>query len=192
MTRTVITSETPVEMARDEQIGQVKGLLDPILRKLTKDQIQAIIHAGGEFQMMFNNGLGLLLREILAEKAITDGKFDSYFIGLSLEMFPLNEEPVESVQEVCLNEWVGTRAAMMRINVAGKKFASPLTALRYATKYPEKQLCDPLAVIFEIDGDLWHLILGRDRSKRRLTIGLCGLGYEWGESFHFLVVDNDK
>lgn len=63
MTQRAITSEAPVEMARDEQIGQVKGLLDPILRKLTKSQIQSIIHAGGQLQ----DGVRTLVQGLVAK-----------------------------------------------------------------------------------------------------------------------------
>ncbi len=190
MTQTVITSETPVEMARDEQIGQVKGLLDPILRKLTKNQIQMIIHAGGELQKMFNDGVAQLFPKLVVQEAIMDGKFDYTYVNLPIDNFPLTEEPIESVKEMHLNAYLTTRNAMARVNEEGKKFASPLTALRYVAKYPSRQLEYPMVVIFEIDGWFWGIFFGRRGSVLRgLDVDHFNFSRMWHHSFRFLVVD---
>lgn len=191
MTQTVITSETPVEKARDEQIGQVKGLLDPILRKLTKDQIQMIIHAGGVLQDRFRVVLSELLGKPV-EKAIADGNFNYKAVDLPLEKFPMTEDPVESIKEVCFNEILTIRNVVERINRAGKKFASPLTALRYAAKYPGKQLHHTMLVVFEINGKFWYLLLTGSGSWRSLRVERWCLDSKWGQDCYFLVVDNDK
>ncbi|MDB4940046.1 MAG: hypothetical protein JWO40_471 [Candidatus Doudnabacteria bacterium] len=188
---TTITSDASVTTAgpsTDEQIGHLKGLLDPRLRRLSDPLAQILIHAGGQFQEMFDSGLDSLLGKLVVEAAIVDGKFDYKYVSLPIEKFPLTEEPLDGVEELHFNQVLTTRQILANIDGKSQKCASPLTALRYAAKFPGKQLEYVLAVIFEIDGQPQHLILDRQRSERSVHVSQDYLDGNWNERCRFLVV----
>lgn len=189
MTTTITSQASVAGPATDDQIGHLKGLLDPRLRRLRNPHAQALIRAGGQFQSSFNAMLDNLLGKLVVQKAIDEVGFAYKYVNLPLEQFPVTEEPVDSVKELHTNEYLTTREVLARVKGASKKFASPLTALKYAARYPGKQLECPLAVIFEIDGQLWYLVLYRDGDERYLDVRRYGLDDGWHEYYRFLVVD---
>lgn len=123
-------------------------------------------------------------------KAIDDNHFDAKYLDLKPEQIPLvgKGEVDHEVGEVHLNQYITTREVIAKIDERGYKFADPLTALRYALKLPDRQRQYPLAVIFEINGQLWCLVLLRDGSKRRVFVNRCNLDDYWDEDYRFLVV----
>ncbi len=175
-------------LSNDGQVGHLKGLLDPRLRRLSFSSAQILIHAGDQLQEMFDSALDSLLGKLVVEAAMAEGKFDYKYVNLPTEKFPLTEEPLDGVQEMHFNEVLTTRQILAKVKAAKKKCASPLTALRWAAKFPKKQLDYPLAVIFEIDGQLWYLLLDRNGGERNLGVNRDGLGGKWDEFCRFLVV----
>ena len=127
---------------------------------------------------------------ITVEEAIAACKFVSEYIGLPLEKFPLTEEPVESAGEISLGEYRKTGSVIEKVDRANKKFASPLTALRYVAKYQGTCFSHhPLTVLFEVDGQLWTMLVIRMGSGRELNISQDDVEDEWREGDRFLVVD---
>lgn len=184
MAQTAIASDAPTK----GQIAAVQDMDEPKLRTLSKGNIQLVVHAGDLYRERYDAMVDQLLSELVVQKAIDDGKFDYKYIDLPLEQWPLIEEPADSVKEFHPNEYLKTRDVLARVESAGKKFASPLTALKYAAKYPDKQFECPMAVIFKINGQLWCLVLGRGGDERRLSVYRCSLDGGWDESYRFLVV----
>lgn len=175
--------------ATDDQIGHLKGLLDPRLRRLSNPNAQVLIRNGGQFQEMFDQGIEQLLGKLVVAAAIDDGKFDYKYVDLPIDQFPLTEEPLDGVTEMHPNAYITTREVMKRVDGASKRFASPLTALRWAAKNPSIQLDHPVAVIFEINGKLWYLLLDGGGSSRDLGVDRYSLDDVWDVLCRFLVVD---
>lgn len=188
MTTTITSEASATGPATDDQVGHLKGLIDPRLRRLSNPSAQIIIRAGGKFQERFNQMIDQLLAELVVQAAIDEALFDYKYVDLPVEQFPLTEEPVDSIEELHFNERLTTRQILANIDAKGKKSGSPLTALRYAIKHLKKQLDYPMAVIFEIDGQLWYLILYGIGSGRGLNVRRCSLDGYWYESYRFLVV----
>lgn len=127
---------------------------------------------------------------LIVKTAIATGKFFHQYVKLPIEKFPLAQETLNGVKELHFDEHLTARGIKGRVHSANKRFASPLTALRYATKYPEKQLQYPLAVFFEVDNQIWCLILGNEDSERTLRVEQLDLDTdEFVNFFRFLVVD---
>lgn len=70
----------------------------------------------------------------------------------------------------------------------GYKFADFLTALKYALKLSDRQLQYPLVILFEHNGLLYCLILGRVDGRRLVGVLRDNLGGYWLEYCRFLLV----
>lgn len=132
-------------------------------------------------------------------KAIDDNAFGDKYVYVEPANIPLGGtgETVEQVHEVHFGKIMYNRdlpAALKARGVElgfplGFKFANPLTALRYAKKFPEKQLEQPRGILFyDKSGRLCCLYLDEDGGGRVLDVGRGSPGGIWRGSVRFLVV----
>lgn len=193
MTQTAITSEAPVEMARDEQIGQVKGLLDPILRKLTKSQIQTIIHAGGQLQ----DSVRTVVQDLVAKltntylvtvdyaKSLPDmikaGNYGYANEDITDKNFPTQGKGAVDLEIVLVyfGKDMDSNDVLSELDKLGFRAAILPELLAFGETHPEVQREFPIIALGSFwadrDGNRFVPCLGRWRGKR-------GLGLSWFES----------
>lgn len=123
-------------------------------------------------------------------EAINAANFDSKYLGLSADQIPLmgNGEVDHQVGELHFGKRLNTSEVIAAVKDQTVGFATPLAALRYAAMLPDRQRQYPLAIIFELGGLLWDLILRENAGKRHLYVDRDYLGAEWFENVRFLVV----
>ncbi len=126
--------------------------------------------------------------------AIEGNRFDEKYLALKPEQIPIvgSGEVDHEVGEVHFNEHLINRDVIAMIDGRGYRFADPLTTLLYAIKLPDRQGQYPLAVIFEIDGQQWFMILDRGGSGRCVDVVRSGLSVVWPGTYRFLVVRKYK
>ncbi len=177
-----------MDPATEEQIASLKDRLEPRFRQLSKLYANILLEAGDQLPKAFGEVLDHLLVKLVIEAAIKDAKFDYSYVDLSGGQFPLVEEDVDIVEEIHLDQYLLPRRVVAAISATGKRFASPLTALRYAARHPNNQLGYPIAVIFEVHGERWHLVLHCTGSRRKLHVYRSYLDGRLEEEYRFLVV----
>jgi len=136
--------------------------------------------------------------EVIA-KAIKANKFDRKYVGLEPAEIPLvgTGQVIREVREVHFGRVMYNRDLPNALKQRGQelgfkggfKFADPLTALRLACAYPDKQRQYPLAILFtDKAGQLWCLYLSENSGKRDLHVRRGRPDAYWRDGVRFLVV----
>lgn len=132
-------------------------------------------------------------------KAIDENSFSYKYVNVEPANIPLGGkgETVEQVHEVHFGKIMYNRdlpAALKARGIElgfplGFKFANPLTSLRYAKKFPEKQLEQPRGILFyNTTALLCSLCLSGYDGERGLDVYRYHPGVRWDEDVRFLVV----
>jgi hypothetical protein len=132
-------------------------------------------------------------------KAITENRFGSKGVHIDLAKIPLGGkgQAVEEVHEVHFGKIMCNRDLPAALKAEGQqrgfKFASPLASLRYAQKFPKKQLEQPRGILFyDTDGQLCFLYLNERGGKRHLHVHRTHPDGYWYENVRFLAVPESE
>ena len=200
MTQTAITSQAPLEMATDEQIGQTKALLDSIFRKLTKQQLQVIIGAGGQLQ----SGTRTVVQGLLAKLAkvfmvtinyarnlgdmIKAGNYGYVNENITAENFPITGEGQvdEEITLIHFNRNISSDDAIKEMDELGFKPAILPQLLAFGETHPEVQREFPIVALGSVacvDGERQVPYLDYWYGKRKLD--LRWFDGDWGGNYRF-------
>ena len=113
-------------------------------------------------------------------RAIEEANFDYKYADLDPDKIPLVGvgQAHRKVFEVHFGKTMYNRDLPAALKARGQelgfklgfKFADPLTALRIACQVPDQQRKYTMAILFEVKGELWFLILSEGADGRRLLV----------------------
>ena len=207
MTNASTPSVTVSEGQARKLVDQLKpGLVEAIMvGKLPHDRFQFMLQQ--EKNLKIRSRFVQFLRDILAEiiemvaihssyqpnaiaMAIDENHFDATCLNLAPEQIPLmgSGEVEHEVSALHLNEYLTTREVMAKVDERDFKFADPLTTLLYALKLPDRQRQYPIITLFEVNGQLWYLLLEGDVGGRDLRVDRYDLDGRLNGRCRFLVV----
>ncbi|MEK7651724.1 MAG: hypothetical protein AAB351_00730 [Patescibacteria group bacterium] len=165
MTTPSITSQTPVVPANDEQIGALKGLLDPILRRMSKPQAQAVFEAGGNLQERFglviNQMVALLTNTFLVlinygrnlADMIKAGNYRYVNENITEKNFPFTRKGEVSTEIVLVHfdREMESDVVLVELDKLGLRAAILPESLAFGETHPEEQRKFPIICL----GSLW-------------------------------------
>jgi len=131
------------------------------------------------------------------DKAVKEAGFDNISSSLPNASVPpggkgeINHQVGEMHLGECLaaGQHFSIKETIDRVQGCDHLFVTPLAAIRYVIQLPDRQRQYPLGTLFEADRQLWYLILGEYKGKRRLTISDCySLEASLSDNLRFLVV----
>jgi hypothetical protein len=108
------------------------------------------------------------LTQRIIPAAINDCEFKIVTLNLAYSDFPANEQSLDDV--VLAPNGILRSARQVLEEYPLETFASPLTALRYATRNPEAYMDAPINVLFEAGCKLWGMTFMKWHVWRKMTV----------------------
>lgn len=122
-------------------------------------------------------------------KAIKDAAFDWVKLDIAAQNIPLIHKGriTHDVLEIDFGRLVFDKDLPAELDKRGLAFADPLTAITYATKFPDRQTLRPINILFtDKQGHSCYLLLGGGPDRRFKTMP-ANVGH-WGPGARFLVI----
>jgi hypothetical protein len=122
-------------------------------------------------------------------RAITNAKFDSAKLAIRPQDIPLGGigSVTHEVFEIDFGRLIFDKDLPVELDKRGFVFADPLTAILYATRFPNRQRMHPINILFtDTQGQPCYLLLGGG-PDRLFGTRLANPGH-WGPGARFLVI----
>jgi len=175
------------------------GLLkSPMFQAIPTSELDEFVKAvGPEVRDDFAKLVVRRFQGWLIQAAIDANAFDNKYIYVEVSDIPVTgDDGIDQIREVNFGRTMYNRdlpEAIKRRGIEdgfanGYKFASPLAALRWAKKNPDKQRQKPRGILFYVGGQLCYLCLGGGSGGRFVDVGGGSPGGCWLGDVEFLVV----
>ncbi len=162
--------------------------LEPRLEGLTPLHAAVLADACEEYRDAFDLLTTRFLAERIIPAAIEDCKFKIVAGSSNLQYadFPINEQSLDDVGLAPNGILRSVHQILEEYPL--EAFASPLTALRYAARYPEVYMVAPINVLFAAMGKLWGMTFLNWQGLHKMIVRQFFLEARFATGERFLVL----